>query len=84
MRHWNVYLYNHAHVDIGYTNTHKNVELLHKNNIIEGIKLAEETKNHPDGARLMALEKRIIRMIIPFFPGRCGITTRWMPMFLLR
>lgn len=57
MRHWNVYLYNHAHVDIGYTNTHKNVELLHKNNIIEGIKLAEETKNHPDGARLMALEK---------------------------
>lgn len=53
MRHWNVYLYNHAHVDIGYTNTHKNVELLHKNNIIEGIKLAEETKNHPDGARFV-------------------------------
>ena len=51
MRHWNVYLYNHAHVDIGYTNTHKNVEQLHKNNIIEGIKLAEETKNHPEGAR---------------------------------
>jgi hypothetical protein len=22
MRHWNIYLYNHAHVDIGYTNTH--------------------------------------------------------------
>ena len=53
MRHWNVYLYNHAHVDIGYTNTHKNVEQLHKNNIIEGIKLAEETKNHPDGARFV-------------------------------
>ena len=30
MRHWTVYLYNHSHVDIGYTNTHKNVEMLHK------------------------------------------------------
>lgn len=53
MRHWNVYLYNHAHVDIGYTNTHKNVELLHKTNIVEGIKLAEETQNHPDGSRFV-------------------------------
>ena len=53
MRHWNVYLYNHAHVDIGYTNTHKNVELLHKTNIVEGVKLAEETKNHPDGSRFV-------------------------------
>lgn len=51
MRHWNIYLYNHAHVDIGYTNTHKNIELLHKNNIIEGVKLAEETKDHPRGAQ---------------------------------
>lgn len=53
MRHWNIYLYNHAHVDIGYTNTHKNVELLHKNNILEGIKLAEATKKYPDGARYL-------------------------------
>ncbi len=51
MRHWNVYLYNHAHVDIGYTNTQKNVEILHKNNIIEGIKLGEATKNYPEGSR---------------------------------
>ncbi len=51
MRQWNVYLYNHSHVDIGYTNTHKNVERLHKTNIIEGIRLAEETKNHPEGSR---------------------------------
>lgn len=51
MRHWNLYLYNHSHVDIGYTNTHKNVEHLHKTNIIEGIKLAEETKDHPEGSR---------------------------------
>ena len=53
MRHWNVYLYNHAHVDVGYTNTQKNVEELHKNNVIEGIKLAEETQNHPDGSRFV-------------------------------
>lgn len=51
MRHWNVYLYNHSHVDIGYTNTHKNIEQLHKNNIIEGIKLAEETKDFREGAQ---------------------------------
>ncbi len=51
MRHWNVYLYNHSHVDIGYTNIQKQVELLHKTNILEGIKLAEETKDFPEGAR---------------------------------
>lgn len=51
VRHWTVYLYNHAHVDIGYTNTHKNVELLHKNNIREGIKLGAETRAYPDDAR---------------------------------
>lgn len=51
MRHWNIYLYNHSHVDIGYTNTHKNLEILHKTNILEGIKLAEETKDFVDGAK---------------------------------
>lgn len=50
MRHWNIYLYNHSHVDIGYTNTHKNVEYVHKTNIIEGVKLADETKDFVDGA----------------------------------
>ena len=51
MRRWNVYLYNHSHVDIGYTNTQKNVETLHKTNILEGIKLAETTKDFPIGSR---------------------------------
>ena len=51
MRHWTVYLYNHAHVDIGYTAPHKVVEFLHKRNIEEGIKLAEATKDYPAGAR---------------------------------
>ena len=50
MRHWTVYIYSHSHVDIGYTNTQANVEILHKTNIVEGIKLGEETKDYPDGA----------------------------------
>jgi alpha-mannosidase len=51
MRHWTVYLYPHSHVDIGYTNTQKNVEILHKTNILQGIKLAEDTRDYPAGAR---------------------------------
>jgi len=51
MRHWTVYLYNHAHVDIGYTAPHKVVEFLHKRNLEEGIKLAEATQDYPAGAR---------------------------------
>jgi alpha-mannosidase len=50
LRHWTVYIYPHSHVDIGYTNTQTNVEILHKNNIIEGIKLAEVTKDYPSGS----------------------------------
>jgi len=50
-RYWTVYIYSHSHVDIGYTNTQVNVEILHKRNIEEGIKLGEATKDYPDGAR---------------------------------
>jgi alpha-mannosidase len=50
MRHWTVYIYPHSHVDIGYTNTQANVEILHKRNIDEGIKLAEATRDYPSGA----------------------------------
>jgi hypothetical protein len=41
LRYWTIYLYNHSRVCIGYTNTQKNVETLHKTNILEGIKLAD-------------------------------------------
>ncbi len=51
MRQWTVYIYPHSHVDIGYTNTQSNVEILHKRNIDEGIRLAEATKDYPAGAR---------------------------------
>ncbi|MDE5417398.1 hypothetical protein L3049_05200 [Labilibaculum sp. DW002] len=50
-RHWEIMIYPHSHVDIGYTNTHENVELIHTRNLINGIKLAEATKDYPEGAR---------------------------------
>jgi alpha-mannosidase len=51
MRHWTVYVYPHSHVDIGYSNTQANVEFIHKRNIDQGIKLAEATRNYPEGSR---------------------------------
>ena len=51
MRNWTVYIYPHSHVDIGYTNTQANVEILHKRNIEEGIRLAQATKGNPEGSR---------------------------------
>ena len=51
MRQWTVYLYNHAHVDIGYTTTADIAEFIHTRNLEEGIKLAEATKDYPPGAR---------------------------------
>ena len=51
LRHWTVYLYNHAHVDIGYTAPQRIAEFIHTRNIEEGIKLAEATKDYPTGAR---------------------------------
>ena len=53
MRHWTVMVYPHSHVDIGYSNTQANVEFIHNRNIDEGIKLAEKTKNYPEGARYL-------------------------------
>jgi len=50
LRHWTVYIYPHSHVDIGYTNTQANVEILHKRNIDEGMALAEATKDYPSGS----------------------------------
>ncbi|WP_316834197.1 glycoside hydrolase family 38 C-terminal domain-containing protein [Pedobacter nutrimenti] len=52
-RQWTVYIYPHSHVDIGYTNTQANVEIIHKRNLLSGMKLAKETSNYPDGARYL-------------------------------
>ena len=51
MRHWTVYVYPHSHVDIGYSNTQANVEFIHKRNIDQGIRLAQATRDYPEGAR---------------------------------
>lgn len=51
LRKWTVYIYPHSHVDIGYTNIHSNIEIIHKRNLVNGIKLAEKTKDYPEGAR---------------------------------
>jgi hypothetical protein len=53
MRHWKVYIYPHSHVDIGYTNTQANVEIIHKRNLINGMKLAKETAHYPQDARYL-------------------------------
>jgi len=50
-RQWTVYIYPHSHVDIGYTNTQANVEIIHKRNLVNGMKLAKETADYPEGAR---------------------------------
>ena len=52
-RQWSVYIYPHSHVDIGYTNTHANVELIHKRNLINGIELAKKTVGYPEGSRYL-------------------------------
>ena len=52
-RQWTVYIYPHSHVDIGYTNTQANVEIIHKRNLINGIELAKKTADYPEGARFL-------------------------------
>ncbi len=52
-RQWKVLIYPHSHVDIGYTNTHANVELIHKRNLVNGLELARKTANYPEGAKYL-------------------------------
>lgn len=53
LRQWIVYIYPHSHVDIGYTNTHENVETIHERNLLYGIELAKKTANYPRDARYL-------------------------------
>jgi hypothetical protein len=52
-RQWTVYIYPHSHVDIGYTNTQENVEIIHKRNLINGIELAKKTADYPEDSRYL-------------------------------
>lgn len=52
-RQWTVYIYPHSHVDIGYTNTQANVELIHKRNLENAIELGEKTRDYPEDARFV-------------------------------
>lgn len=52
-RQWTVYIYPHSHVDIGYTNTQANVQLIHKRNLFEAIKLAKKTAGYSKDARYL-------------------------------
>lgn len=52
-RQWTVFIYPHSHVDIGYTNTQENVELIHRRNLLYGIELAKRTRGYPVDARYL-------------------------------
>lgn len=53
LRQWEVYIYPHSHVDIGYTAHQDTVQKIHMRNIDVGIELAEKTQNYPDPARFV-------------------------------
>lgn len=50
---WTIYIYPHAHLDIGYTNLQETVEKLQIRNIDVGIDLAKKTQYYPEGARFV-------------------------------
>ena len=50
-RQWTVYIYPHAHVDIGYTTSQEFVEKIHVRNVGVGIDMGRKTADYPVGAR---------------------------------
>jgi alpha-mannosidase len=50
-RQWTVYIYPHAHVDIGYTTSQEFVKRIHERNVDVGIDLGKTTAGYPPGAR---------------------------------
>lgn len=50
-RQWTVYIYPHAHVDIGYTAPQDIIEKIHLRNLDVGIDLGRQTAHYPIGAR---------------------------------
>lgn len=52
-RQWTVFVYPHAHLDIGYTGLQETVQKLQVRNIDVGIDLARKTQHYPEGARFI-------------------------------
>lgn len=50
-RQWTIYIYPHAHVDIGYTAPQDIAQKIHMRNVDVGIDLGRKTANYPEGAR---------------------------------
>lgn len=50
-RKWQVYIYPHSHVDVGYTNVQEKVMKIHMDNIDEAIEIAKRTAGYPEGSR---------------------------------
>jgi hypothetical protein len=50
-RKWEVYFLPHSHLDIGYTHRHEDVMELQLRNIDHAVKLAQRTKDYPEGAK---------------------------------
>ena len=50
---WEVYIYPHSHVDIGYTAHQDTVQKLHMRNIDVGMDIAEKTQSFPEAARFV-------------------------------
>jgi len=50
-RKWEVYFLPHSHLDIGYTHRHEDVMNLQLRNIEQAIRLADRTRDYPEGAR---------------------------------
>ncbi|MCB9263968.1 MAG: hypothetical protein H6558_02970 [Lewinellaceae bacterium] len=51
VRHFEVYLLPHSHVDIGFTHKQAEVEQMQWRNFEQGIELARKTSDYPEGAR---------------------------------
>jgi len=47
IRNWNIYLFPHSHLDIGYTNLQSDVVKLHERNQFDAIKMHKESANFP-------------------------------------
>ena len=51
VRPWEIYLFPHSHVDIGYTNLQPYLLAMHERNLLDAIQVAKENENNPDDSQ---------------------------------